>query len=134
MPSRRSVASQPEFFFDRSLGRETARRLRDLGWIVHLVSDAYPNDAQEIADEVWLRDGCARGWALLSKDKRIRYRGRELAALTGGRLFCLSNGNLPIATMVSRFERHRTAIWHHADGQSQGFWTVYEHEVRRQWP
>ena len=30
---------QPEFFFDRSLGKISARRLREAGYVVHLIAE-----------------------------------------------------------------------------------------------
>ena len=84
---------QPEFFFDRSLGKISARRLREAGYVVHLIAEYYPDDAQKIADEDWISEACRRGWVLLTKDRRIRYRARELAALQDGCLFCLADGN-----------------------------------------
>jgi len=131
-----SARQQPEFFFDRGLGKTTAERLRALGWVIHLIADHYPNDAQEIEDDAWIAEGCANGWSLLSKDKKIRYRGRELAALHDGRLFCLSNGNLVIDEMVARFEAARLTIERHAlDSAQPGFWQVNEGgRVVRKWP
>jgi hypothetical protein len=69
-----------EFFLDRSLGKLTAERLREAGPVVHLIADFYPDDAQKIEDADWIAEGCRRGWVLLTKDKRIRYRPNELAA------------------------------------------------------
>lgn len=74
-------AKQPEYFFDRSLGKASAARLRESGWIIHLIADFYQDDATRIPDEEWIAEGCSRGWLLLTKDKRIRYRERELSAL-----------------------------------------------------
>jgi hypothetical protein len=37
-----SSARQPEFFFDRSLGKASATRLRKRGWIIHLIAEFYP--------------------------------------------------------------------------------------------
>ena len=91
-----SSGSPPEFFLDRSLGRTTARRLRDAGYVVHLIADHYHDDAQHIADEEWIAEGCRRGWVLLTKDKKIRYRAEELDALNG-HLFCLVGGNATVA-------------------------------------
>lgn len=65
--------SPPEFFVDRSLGKTTAAKLAQLGWTVHLVTDAFPNDAQNTPDEEWIAYGLGHGWAMLSKDQRIRY-------------------------------------------------------------
>ena len=87
-----SSAERPEFFLDRSLGKKTASGLREAGYVVHLVADHYPNDA----DEDWIAEGCSRGWILLTKDKRIRYRAAVLEALQEGHLFCLITGNMNI--------------------------------------
>jgi hypothetical protein len=102
MPSKR-FAEQPEFFFDRSLVRTTAAGLRNHGWTVHLVGDHFPNDGQLTSDEEWMTYGIENGWALLAKDKRIRYVPREREALTVGTLFVLSNGNLRVHQMVTWF-------------------------------
>ena len=72
-----SSAERPEFFLDRSLGRITASRLREAGYVVHLIADHYPDDASDIPDEDWIAEGCSNGWVLLTKDKRIRYRAEE---------------------------------------------------------
>jgi hypothetical protein len=81
-----SSAERPEFFLDRSLGRTTASRLREAGYVVHLIADHYVDDASDIPDEEWITEGCANGWVLLTKDKRIRYRAEELEALQEGHL------------------------------------------------
>ncbi|HWI42009.1 MAG TPA: hypothetical protein VNS81_00210 [Nocardioides sp.] len=130
-----SSASPPlEFFFDRSLGKRTAEQLRGAGWAVHLVADSYPDDAQAVGDEEWLAEGCRHGWILLTKDKRIRYRGGELAAMYDGRLFCLANGNLPISEMAHRFLAASASISRGAAGPP-GFWHIYENgRTERRWP
>ena len=50
--------------------------------------DIFPMDTP---DEVWLREAGARGWVVLMKDDRIRYRPAEQAAVleSGVRCFCL---------------------------------------------
>lgn len=85
-----SSVRQPEFFLDRSLGKISARRLREEGHVVHLIADHYPDDAQRIVDEDWISEGCRRRWVLLTKDRRIRHRAEELAALAAdlSRTFC----------------------------------------------
>lgn len=95
-----SSAERPEFFLDRSLGKTTASRLRDAGYVVHLIADHYPNDASDIPDEDWIAEGCSHGWVLLTKDKRIRYRAAELEALQEGHLFCLASGTMNIDEMT----------------------------------
>jgi hypothetical protein len=132
------MSSEPpplEFFFDRSLGTEAARRLRVEGWSIHLIADAYADDAQAIADEEWIAEGSRRGWVLLSKDQKIRYRGTELASLYDGRLFCLANGNLRIDEMSGRFIAAHDSIPRAARAADRGFWKVCEGgRIRRTWP
>jgi PIN domain-containing protein len=126
--------SPPEFFVDRSLGKTTAAKLAQLGWTVHLVNDAFPNDAQNTPDEEWIAYGLGHGWAMLSKDQRIRYRADELVALApGGVLFCLSNRNLTIDTQVHWFERSRRSI-ESAVSRGPGFYVVYATRIARTWP
>ncbi|WP_415853768.1 hypothetical protein [Sinomonas sp. G460-2] len=123
-----------EVFFDRSLGKRSAEILREHGWIVHTIADHYPNDAQNIADEVWIAEGCRRGWILFTKDHKIRYRAEELEALSG-HLFCIPSGNLNTQEMADRFILATGAIIHAIGANSVGFWHVYaEGKIKRMWP
>jgi hypothetical protein len=58
--SGRSSESQPEFFADRCLGKGAPRILVSRGWIVHVVSDHFPDDAQTVSDPEWIAYGLAR--------------------------------------------------------------------------
>lgn len=124
----------PEFFFDRSLGRRTAGLLGQAGWIVHLIADHYPDDADHVSDIAWITEGCERGWALLTKDQRIRYRADELSALRG-HLFCLSSGRLQVDAMVRRLSAARSSIDQVLTTEGYGFWLVYDNgRLQRKWP
>jgi len=126
---------QPEFFFDRSLGKISARRLREEGHVVHLIAEYYPDDAQKIADEDWISEGCRRGWVLLTKDRRIRYRAQELGALKDGYLFCLSDGNANLDTISETWSLAMPAIVRAVARQATGFWHVYtDGTIRLMWP
>lgn len=126
---------QPEFFFDRSLGKISARRLREHGYVVHLVADFYPDDAQAVPDEEWIAEGCGRGWVLLTKDKRIRYRAQELASLQRGLLFCLSDGNASLDAIFAAWMSAMPRIASVVSGGSTGFWHVYgDGRIKRMWP
>jgi hypothetical protein len=130
-----SSAERPEFFLDRSLGKTTAARLREAGYVVHLIADHYPDDASEVPDEEWIAEGCSHGWVLLTKDKRIRYRADELEALQEGHLFCLVNGNLDIDGMTQAFLHALPKIERVAREDPVGFWHVYrDGQLRRMWP
>jgi len=130
-----SSVRQPEFFFDRSLGKASANRLRAHGWTVHLIAEFYAGDAADVADEVWIAEGCSRGWILLTKDKKIRYRARELEALDRGNLFCLASGNLSLDQMAQRFIEAEAPILRADARSSVGFWHVHDHgRVTKMWP
>ena len=120
-----SSAEPPEFFLDRSLGRITAARLREAGYAVHVIADHYPDDASDIPDESWIAEGSSRGWVLLTKDKRIRYRAAELGALRSGHLFCLVSGTMNISEMTEAFLDALPKIERVAQSEPAGFWHVY---------
>jgi hypothetical protein len=126
---------RPEVFFDRSLGKVTAQRLRERGWVVHLIAEYYPDDAADIQDEEWIAEGCSRGWILLTKDKRIRYRTAEREALQKGHLFCLASGSLSPSEMTERFSDAERSIMHAVLTHAVGFWHVYaDGQLRKMWP
>jgi uncharacterized protein with PIN domain len=67
------------FFIDRSLGKKAvASALIDAGHNVIIHDDIF---AQNTPDEDWLKEAGKKGWIILSKDNRIRYRANEVSAL-----------------------------------------------------
>lgn len=111
MSPKPSAASRPEFFVDRSLGRSTTALPRQLGWIVHLVNDHFEYDAQFVKDADWIEYGLQRGWALLTKDQKIRYRAGELLSLDAhGKMFCLGRGDLTVEDQARTFDEARARI------------------------
>lgn len=119
-----SSAPPPEFFADRCLGRTTVTRLHSLGWSIVRISDVFVDDAQSISDDEWVAFGGSKSWALLTKDKKIRYQPAFEAAATP--IFALSVGTLTIDEMVQRFEAGRPRIWQHAHAAERQFWIVYD--------
>ena len=90
-------------FIDRSLGRQIiASALRGAGYTVEVHDDHFPPDA---ADHVWLSEVSRNGWIVLTKDKRIRYRAPELAAVsvTKARVFTLTAGSIQAQEMANIF-------------------------------
>ena len=89
--------SPPEptaFFLDRSLGKNRiALELRQAGVTVHVHDDHFPPAAK---DEEWLTHAGQKGWVVLTKDHRIRYRNLERTALmsAGVGAFVLTAGGL----------------------------------------
>ncbi len=94
---KQSAAKPPDgsvFFIDRSLGIEPLRgELVKVGLTVEIHDDHFARDEE---DSVWLRVVGERGWIVLTKDQRLRYRPLEIAALraSNARVFVLTAGNL----------------------------------------
>jgi predicted nuclease of predicted toxin-antitoxin system len=103
-----SPSKQPEppiFFLDRSLGKKrVASALREAGATLHIHDDHFPPDAK---DEDWLAEAGQRGWIVLTKDHRIRYRHVERLALmkAGVAAFILTSGDLQGEEMAQIFVR-----------------------------
>ena len=101
-----SPSKQPEppiFFLDRSLGKKRiATALRQAGASLHIHDDHFPPDAK---DEDWLTKVGQRGWIVLTKDHRIRYRQVERLALmrAGVAAFILTSGDLQGEEMAQIF-------------------------------
>ena len=92
-----SAAKPPDgtiFFIDRSLGVEPLRTaLSKEGLTVEIHDDHFVRDEQ---DRVWLKTVGTRGWVVLTKDQKLRYRPLEISALreSKARVFVLNAGNL----------------------------------------
>jgi hypothetical protein len=131
-------ASPPEFFIDRSLGRHVVPdALREAGAIVHVMADVYGERiGQGLADEEWLHDAGVRGWVVLMKDAKIRYRPAELGVIIdhGLRAFCLTNANLRGAEMAARLLANLPRILRVAQEPGPYVYGVYASSVRRLWP
>ena len=75
----RPPEARPVLFIDRNLGRHVlADRLRAAGISCEVHDDHLPQDA---TDETWLQFISEKGWIAIGRDKNIRYRGPEKAAL-----------------------------------------------------
>ena len=68
------------FFFDNNLSKGLPHGLSAFGEsAVHLTDHFTPNEQ----DHVWLEHIGRKGWFLVTRDRRIRHRPLELAALKG---------------------------------------------------
>ena len=106
-PSAASSGSKPPdplvFFIDRSLCRNiVAQALRQIGETVEIHDDHFAPDAK---DEDWLGEVAKRGWIVLTKDDRIRYRITERTAIESakGRAFVLASTQLQGSEMAAAF-------------------------------
>jgi predicted nuclease of predicted toxin-antitoxin system len=94
---KQSGAKPPDgtvFFIDRSLGVEPIRtELVKSGLMTEIHDRHFARDEE---DRVWLKTVGERGWVVLTKDQRLRYRPLEIAALraSNARVFVLTAGNL----------------------------------------
>lgn len=82
------------FFIDRSLGKEkVVAALKERGAIAEPHDHHFPTDAP---DHLWLQAVGAKGWVVISKDRRIRHRGAERAAVEHARvaLFIFRGGSM----------------------------------------
>jgi len=97
----------PDLFLDRSLGSiQVPTLLRAAGLRLRTLVDVYGSPADEdVPDHEWLSLAGQRGWPVLMKDQRIRYRYVERAAVIahGVQAFCLSGGNVKAAVMAEQF-------------------------------
>jgi predicted nuclease of predicted toxin-antitoxin system len=110
---KRSAASssvkpreRPTFFVDRSLGGKIVpEALRDAGASVVALGALFPPDAK---DEEWLARCGVEGWVVLTRDKRLRYRPAEIAALreSGCLVFVLTAGEMTGPSMAEVLTRH----------------------------
>ena len=94
-----STSKPPEpltFFLDESLdGASVVAALRDAGALIERLTDHFPRGTP---DEVWLTLAGQRGWIVLTRDKRIRYRQLERLALHAAkvRAFVFTGGNVTV--------------------------------------
>lgn len=118
-----SNRSPPDIFCDRSLGRrKVPDRLRQVHPVVIAHDDVFPQDTD---DEVWLREAGRRGWIVVMKDDRIRYRPgeRKMVIEAGVCCFCLHpskdmTGEDMATTLVLALPR---ILRHHASHPEGGY-------------
>jgi hypothetical protein len=100
-PSAASSRSKPPepvtVFLDESLDSDSiAEALSAAGGKVERLTRHFPKGVE---DHTWLALAGTRGWVVLTRDKRIRYRRLERLALqaAGVRAFVFTGGNVTLA-------------------------------------
>ena len=128
----------PKFFLDRSLGRKAVPgALRADDWDVITLAEHYGVPADEqVADTKWIEEAAKRGWPVLMKDKRIRYRQAEIAAVAEhkARCFVITRGDLSSANMVQRFIANKAAIFVAAAQPGPFIYSVQTDRIARLYP
>ncbi|MFI6900717.1 hypothetical protein ACIBKY_05630 [Nonomuraea sp. NPDC050394] len=115
-----SPPEQPrKFFVDRSLGRVAVPGLlRAAGRDLITLAEHYgvPED-EGVADACWIEESARRGWAVLMKDKRIRYRQAEIDAVVEhqARCFVITRGDLTSAEYAERLIANQVAVFAASD-------------------
>lgn len=95
-----SISRPPEpltVFLDESLDSDSiAQALAAAGATVERLTKHFPKGTD---DRAWLSLAGAKGWIVLTRDKRIRYRRLERLALqaAGVRAFVFTGGNVTLA-------------------------------------
>lgn len=108
-------------YLDRNLGKhQVANALRDAGYAVEIHDDHLPMDAP---DEDWISLVGRKGWIALTKDKNIRYRYAELAAVKEhhARVIVIRAKNLTGAEMAVLVVRYNLKIQKYAADNSPPF-------------
>jgi predicted nuclease of predicted toxin-antitoxin system len=101
--AKRGLAQPLVFFVDRSLGKRIVpEALRRAGETVQVHDDHFAPDAK---DADWLSVVGTRGWVVLTKDERIRYRMIEQQAMMRASVaaFILTAGGVTGAEMANIF-------------------------------
>ena len=107
--------------------------LRASGWTLVTLSEHYGVPQDEAVEDVgWLQLAGERGWPVLMKDERIKYRTAERRALIdhGVRAFCLTSGNLNAQAMADCFIRDQHRIWTEAARTGPALLAVSTHDIR----
>jgi PIN like domain len=105
--------SRPKYFTDRSLGRnDLPTTLRALGWDLLPHSELYGPRDEEVSDVEWLEYCGRHNLPVLTKDKRLRHRPAEIAAIRsfGVKAFVLTSGSLRAEQQTERFHKNAKAI------------------------
>jgi hypothetical protein len=128
---------RPEFFLDRSLGRRiVADALRGAGWRLRTHADVYSDRDETVADVEWLELCGREELVVLSKDKRIRYRPAEIAAIRrfGVKAFVLTRGGLTADEQAARFLANGEAIDAAWDEPAPFVYAVHARRIERLFP
>lgn len=81
-------------FIDRSIPRSVAEALKLVREDVRWLEDEFAHD---VPDADWLREVGSRGWLVIGRDRRIRYRPAEKQAILDHRVgyFCIAQDANP---------------------------------------
>lgn len=116
--------SSPRFAIDRCLAKRVPAALAELGWNLISIYEVFPDDAEYISDETWIKWANDHVDGALTKDEQIRKSPSLLVA--GLPIFGLSRQDLRYQEMIDLFDMNRTHIERIAmTHPGCQFWTIY---------
>jgi hypothetical protein len=129
------VATEPQFFIDRSLGRiAVPKLLREAGLQVITLAEHYgmPRD-QDVADVEWIEECSRNQWTALMKDARIRRRPAKKQAVIrhSVRCFCLARDDLTSAEMARPYIANVDRILTACSERGPYIYAVHAKTIRR---
>ncbi|HVV58956.1 MAG TPA: hypothetical protein VHC45_11395 [Gaiellaceae bacterium] len=129
-------AQQPEFFLDRNVGRHVLPALlRATGWQIRTHHKVYAGRDQNVEDVEWLQLCGLGGLVVITADRRIRHRGREIAAIRRYRTkVFVVGGNLSAADTAARLERNRQGIVRACSARGPFVYSVQPDRIVRLFP
>ena len=88
---------------------------------------------EEVPDEEWLELAGQHGWAVLMKDKRIRYNRREREVVRDFRVrcFCMASQRLTGEEMARRYLRNLDAIAQACSDIGPFVYAVHHNRIER---
>jgi hypothetical protein len=91
---------------------------------------------EQVADTDWIKEAAKHGWPVLMKDKRIRHRPAEIAAVTEHKACCfvITRGGLPSPDMAQRFITNKAAILTAAAEPGPYIYSVQMDRISRLYP
>jgi len=116
--------SSPRFAIDRCLAKRVPAMLAERGWNLVSIYDVFPDDAEHIPDEDWIKWANDHVDGALTKDEQIRRSPSLLVAMLP--IFGLSRQDLGYEEMVRLFDMNRRHIERIATScPGRQFWTIY---------
>jgi hypothetical protein len=107
-----------------------------VGWRLRTHHEVYSVRDEEVPDVEWLEMCGREQLPVLSKDRRLRHRPEEIAAITRFevRAFVLARGGLRAAEQAARFEGNRAAIESACRDSGPSVYAVHKERVVRIFP
>jgi PIN like domain len=110
--------------------------LRAAGWQHRTHFEVFGHRDQAVTDVEWLERCGSESWIVLTKDRRIRYRPAEIAAVRrfAVKAFVLTVGNLTAAEQARRFNENRSRIEQACREDGPFLYAVHARRIQRLFP